>query len=338
MVWCGSILGTTQAGDRREKEEAMASSEKHLRKALATGRRLARERLEARDEALEKRRTRMAAAAARLAVAPEMPERLVRAAGGRASAGTLIAEGDSWFHYPGNDIVDALADDYGYEVESVAHRGDRLEDMAYSRQQFDRFIRTVEKLARRGDVPRAVLLSGGGNDIAGDEFELLLDHALSPRPGLNEEVVGGIIDRRLHHAYVTLLTAITLLCERRFGRKIPVLLHGYAHAIPDGRGYKGGWGPLPGPWLRPGFRRKGFPDDPLDKRSAVVKKLIDRFNRMLIDTAGLEGFDHVRYLDLRPHLPSGADWEAWWANELHPTRKGFDAVTKVFADALDALP
>ncbi len=309
-----------------------------MRKAVAAGRRLAREGLKAREEALKRRRAMAQEVEAGLALPQLMPARLVRAAGGDVRAGTLVAEGDSWFHYPGKDILDALEDDHGYDVESVAHRGDRLEDMAYSRKQFDRLARVVEKLARRGIVPRAVLLSGGGNDIAGDEFALLLDHALSPRPGLNEEVVSGIIDRRLHHAYVTLLTAITMLCKRRFGRKIPILLHGYAHAVPDGRGYWGGWGPLPGPWLRPGFRRKGFPDEPLSKRTAMVKKLIDRFNKMLIATTKLDDFEHVGHVNLRPVLPNDETWEDWWANELHPTRKGFDAVTKVFADALAALP
>ena len=49
--------------------------------------------------------------------------------------------------------------------------------------------RAIEKLVRRGELPRAILLSGGGNDVAGDEFVMLLEHARSAAPGLNEDVI-----------------------------------------------------------------------------------------------------------------------------------------------------
>ena len=44
----------------------------------------------------------------------------------------LVAEGDSWFDYPWQDVLRMLEDRHGYDVESVAHKGDRIEDMAYS--------------------------------------------------------------------------------------------------------------------------------------------------------------------------------------------------------------
>ena len=42
--------------------------------------------------------------------------------------------------------------------------------MAYGGSQLDELTRRLEKLLRQGIVPRAILLSGGGNDVAGDEF------------------------------------------------------------------------------------------------------------------------------------------------------------------------
>ena len=51
-----------------------------------------------------------------------------------------IAEGDSWFDYPFHDVLSDLEDSYGFDVESVAHMGDTVEDMAYSDGQLDDFL------------------------------------------------------------------------------------------------------------------------------------------------------------------------------------------------------
>ena len=76
-----------------------------------------------------------------------------------------------------------LEDDFAFRVESVAHMGDTLESMTYDESQFAAFERKLEHLQRDNRTPRAILLSGGGNDIAGDEFAVLLNHAvLGPAP------------------------------------------------------------------------------------------------------------------------------------------------------------
>jgi lysophospholipase L1-like esterase len=254
---------------------------------------------------------------------------IAKAAVTSASAGVLIAEGDSWFDYPLHDVLNDLEDIYGFDVESVAHKGDTVEDMAYSGGQLDDFARRVEKVLRTGVKPRAILLSGGGNDVAGDEFAILLNHASSSIAGLNQSIVAGVIDERMHDAYVTIMSAITAICQSQIGEPIPIVVHGYDYPVPDGRGFLGGWGPLPGPWLEPGFRRKGY--EAMASRRPIVVTLIDRLNEMLGRLAGTPPFAHVRYLDLRQTLSTGSNYKDWWANELHPTARGFEAVTKKFA-------
>jgi len=108
----------------------------------------------------------------------------------RNSTGTLVAEGDSWFDYPFYDVLKLLDDDYGYEIYSVAHKGDAVEIMAYDGGQLDEFARCLEQVLRSGTVPKAVLLSGGGNDVAGDAFAMLINHKRSPVPGLG--LVSGV--------------------------------------------------------------------------------------------------------------------------------------------------
>ena len=306
----------------------MAVKKRAINGPRKVGQSLAKEALARRKQAEKKR-------AAALRVLPKVAKKSVAANSVRAglSAGILIAEGDSWFDYPFNDVLKALEDDYGYDIETVAKAGDRVEDMAYSGGQLDEFVRRIEKLLRRGDVPQAILLSGGGNDIAGEvEFSMLINHAASSINGLNASVVDGVIDQRLYDAYATILTAVTTVCQRTIGHSVPILVHGYDYAVPDGRGVLGGWWRLPGPWLEPGFRQKGYTQMAIRKQ--IIKSLIDRFNIMLARVAKHPEFAHVRYVDLRQTLSTETNYKDDWANELHPTGLGFDAVAKKFAALL----
>lgn len=308
-----------------------------MQEAIARGKAQATEVLAFRDEELQAREQALVARAEAsvLDVAVESASVLsverVEAMGPPA-AGVLVAEGDSWFDYPMNNVLRLLEDRHGYEVESVASNGDRVEDMAYSDGQLEKFTRLLEKLIRRGDVPRAILLSGGGNDVAGDEFAILLNHAFSARPGLNENVVKGVIDERIQLAYAHIIAAVDEVCEKRLGRRLPVLVHGYDYPVPDGRGFWGGGWVLPGPWLEPGFRAKQYDD--MERRKEILRTLIDRFNEMLSRLPTMPELSHVRYIDLRGTLSSGADYRQWWANELHPTGPGFLKVAQRFADAI----
>jgi lysophospholipase L1-like esterase len=252
-----------------------------------------------------------------------------------ASAGLLVAEGDSWFDYPFFDVVEELEEGFGYEVESVAHKGDTLEEMTYDPNQLDKLARKLAKLKEARRTPLAVLLSAGGNDIAGEDFAVLLNHRRSGLSALNAQVVEGLVGERLRVALLQLLGAVTHLCERTFGAPLPIVLHGYDYPVPDGRGYLGGFWVLPGPWLEPGFRRKGFTD--LQERCDVMVALIDRYNRVLAGLAGGPGLAHVRHVDLRGTLSNalaGAAYKKSWGDELHPTERGFRAVAERFHRAL----
>jgi hypothetical protein len=266
----------------------------------------------------------------------------VRAKAAAGAQGVVVAEGDSWFDYPFHDVLEILEDDFNFRVESVAHRGDNVEDMAYDPGQLKKLVRAFEHLGDDGRIPRAILLSGGGNDIAGDEFAVLLNHAASTLEPLNENVVKGVVDERLRFAVASLIGSVTELSRQHFGRVVPVLIHGYDNPVPDGRGFLGGFFILPGPWLKPGFSQKGYED--LQQCTDIMARLIARFNAMLSSIAGASGFEHVTYLDLRKldtdgshnRLPSA--YRQFWANELHPTKPGFQGVARKFAETILGLP
>jgi hypothetical protein len=248
--------------------------------------------------------------------------------------GLLIAEGDSWFDYPFFDTLERLEDAFGYEIESVAHKGDTVEGMAYDASQTQTLARMFDKLGQRGAQPRAILLSGGGNDIAGDELAILLNHASSGLPPINESIVQGVIDVRLKTALITVISGVTALSKHYFDRAVPVLIHGYARPVPDGRGYLGGGWILPGPWLKPGFTQKGYAD--LKGNCGLIGTLIDRFNAMLQTIPSTPGLGHVTYLDLRPVLATdpGGPYKKMWNDELHPTKPGFELVAGAFHKAI----
>jgi lysophospholipase L1-like esterase len=302
---------------RASSKRSSPSSDKTVRLALDHGR-VQAERV---IRAQEKRRRAVMRA-------PTLPQ------------GLLIAEGDSWFDYPLVDVLDELEDTFGYGVESVAHKGDTVEEMAYDASQLAGLVRKFQKLSDDERTPRAILLSGGGNDVAGDEFAVLLNHKQSGLTALNDWVVKGILEERLLFAVVSLASQVTELSKRYFdGRVTPVFLHGYDYPVPDGRGYLSGFWVLPGPWLEPGFRQKGY--EVLAQRCEIMVDLIDRFNAVLKDIPAHPGLGHVRYVDLRGTLSNelaGNRYKQWWANELHPTEGGYRAVAGKFHTAISTVP
>ncbi|MEO8507772.1 MAG: hypothetical protein ABI593_09095 [Betaproteobacteria bacterium] len=270
---------------------------------------------------------------ARKTVAKKAAAKTGAAAATSGSRGVLVAEGDSWFDYPFYDVLQKLDDDHGWDIEHVAHRGDSVESMAYDGGQLDDFVRAIERVVRRGQSPHAILVSGGGNDVAGDAFAMLLNHRSSPMFGLNAAVVEGVLATRVRVAYTTVLAAVTATCDTLLGTRVPILLHGYDYPVPDGRGVLGGWGWLPGPWLEPGFREKGYDD--LAERIGIARDLIDRFYAMLAAVVATPAFGHVQLIDLRNTLSTdltNSRYRDWWGNEMHPTRQGFGRV----ADRFDA--
>jgi len=307
----------------------------NLRGAIAGGKNAAEDVIAFRAKQRRKRATLEKALPVRRRAPVRAPTKARALFGTKKTVGVLIAEGDSWFDYPMQDVLRLLEDDYLYDVESVAHKGDCVEDMAHAEGQFEEFARRLEKLLRDSKVPKAILLSGGGNDIAGDEFALLLNHAASSLPPLNEDIVRGVVDVRLKEAYASIISGLTTIAKSFLGKTIPIIAHGYDYPVPDGRGFLGGWWKLPGPWLQPGFRRKGHSD--IGKNTELMVKLIDRFNEMLISVSSLPQFAHVHYLDLRGTLKRDATYKKFWANELHPNAAGFDLVTKKFADVIAKL-
>ena len=242
----------------------------------------------------------------------------------------IVAEGDSWFDYPpGLDILDQLKRSHKYEIYKVAEAGDTIENMAWGTEYRRNFSikppqlqETLDAIRRHG--PRAVLLSGGGNDIAGDEFEAFLNHQDSDLPVLRQGYVDCVIQDYFQSAYQHILDEIWDIDP-----SIHVFGHGYAHPVPDGRGvinFPFGFRFI-GPWLRPALTKKRILD--ASQAKSVVQQMIDRVNDML------EALDarnpNFHYIDLRPYINDDD-----WVNELHLSNRAYQVVADCFHLSIQA--
>ena len=251
--------------------------------------------------------------------------------------GVLFAEGDSWFDYPGSNVLESLEWHFDFDVESVAHNGDTLEEIVYDKRQVAKMISRLRKLEQKGQRPRAILVSGGGNDLAGDELGVVLNHRDSGLEPLNRGIADAL-NARLRVAWLTYIGLLTNLSQEIFGGDpIPILIHGYDYPVPDGRGVFGGFWLLPGPWLRPAFRRKGYPaEGDLELERTVMRDLIDLYNTMVRDVG--DQVPHVHYVEIPGTLSNApADYRDFWRDELHPTNRGFRLVAARFNEVIQSV-
>lgn len=293
-----------------------------LLQSLELGRQRAARTLARQRKAAQRRRKRPAPGVERAALAR---------AWALAPAGLLMIQGDSWFDYGRNDISDLLRDVYGYEIDGEAKHGARIVSLADDAQKLDALCDRIATQYGSGKTPKAILLSGGGNDIA-DNFLAYLNLKNSPLSGWNPTMVDQFVNVTLKQAFSRIISHLDTYCTKLLPHAVSILVHGYSHPVPDGRGI---WIGDPG-WLRPGFEQQGYLNQ--QERTDLAAQFIDKFNAMLSRLRADTGVDSVVYVDVRSALSSGRDWKRWWENELHPTDEvGFPAVTKVFADKIGSL-
>jgi hypothetical protein len=242
----------------------------------------------------------------------------------------LVAEGDSWFDYlPGTDIIDCLRKHHGYSIKNYARAGDTLENMIYGAEidrKFQRVEPTIERVLQRIDKlkPQVFLFSGGGNDIAGEEFESFLNHNNSGLPALRETYINNMINVVFKKYFEDLIHRVTAVSP-----ETNIVVHGYGNTVPTGVGVNVLFFRFAGPWLRPALAKKGI-FDPQKQRKAV-ETMIDAFNDMLsqLDRS------HPRFfhVDLRGMIDADNDW----VNELHLKNSAFARAADLIHEKIQEL-
>jgi hypothetical protein len=237
----------------------------------------------------------------------------------------MLAHGDSWFDYPlnGNGIslsdTDVIAQlgsmgNINPVIQNVSHYGDATTaEMSWPKQE--RMIQSLQDAANWvNGAPDAILFSGGGDDIAGDQFCIFLNYASNGAPGLDpirfQEALGTV-----RGSYQDLF-----LFRDRNAPNVPIFGHCYDFPIPNGIH------PIcAGPWLQPSLTFAGWD---VTQGTAIVHQALTDFRAMLLGLAANAANKFI-LVDTQGTLgPSD------WANELHPSPEGFKKIAAKFVDAL----
>ena len=168
----------------------------------------------------------------------------------------LVAHGDSWFNYPVSydahpftDITVWLKEKFlpkGTKILVLAHFGDAMQD-SFGTTKRNLLIKALQ--AGKAD---AILFSGGGNDIIGENFHLYLNNAAdvgnNAALAVNEAALQTIL------AFITTYYRELVAIRDTYAPGIPIFLHGYDFARPTNQGVMGC---LVGPWLYPALHARG---------------------------------------------------------------------------------
>lgn len=149
---------------------------------------------------------------------------------------------------------------------------------------------------------------------------------------LNRQAVRQFVHVQLLGYLNTVLTNLVDVT----GGSVPILVHGYDHPIPDGKGF--GIGPMNIRWLDP----VNDPERYWPKQGAeIMLLLIDELNDMIINAAKPFAAHGARHLSLTGALAqqpgySLSNYRTRWLNELHPTQLGYDVLAAVADTAIAA--
>lgn len=236
--------------------------------------------------------------------------------------------GDSWFWYPrGNLAVEIGAAMAEHQFVVAGTNGANAGDWGSKLRRSTDF--TFKMYAK--DV-KALILSGGGNEIAGeDDFLAILAEPEQCRNAttVNECYEAGQPDGTL--ARIAAAYRAVILKFRAYNQAGTVFTHNYDHCWPTGKGFFG-----PGDWLKVPMERAEVPKE---LRRDLFKDLLRRLYEVQQQLAKDPGLMPMVPIATAGTMP---DKESMWANEIHPTPKGFrllarEAVVPAVQNAMAAL-
>jgi len=241
----------------------------------------------------------------------------------------IFAEGDSWFDYPvpffGGGIIPRLEERLGVPILNLAKAGDEVRYMLGVEERT--LLAEMFRIGCPAGGPWDVLLfSGGGNDIVDNPMALWVkdfDPNLPPAAHMHPTRFATAL-QLVRSGYEDLIAM-----RDRLSPTTQLVFQGYDFALPDGRGIC-----HLGPWLKPTFDLRGFPNADMSAAKAVVRAMLEEFAKMLNDLTTAPNVQNVTFINGQGTLlPQKSSWH----NELHPSRSGFEAFANLFHARLKAM-
>jgi hypothetical protein len=246
-----------------------------------------------------------------------------------ASPLDLLAIGDSWSDYPINDYgvpwvnqdivaqLKTIGDPSPVILSRALHGSPMTTTIGLNNQK--QYVIDIEDSTQWiSSKPDAILLSGGGDDVVGDQFIIYLDY------------FGGNLSNRIQGVIASVEASYQALFQFRdlHAPNTPILGHCYDYAIPNGVGVV-----FQGPWLKPSldFSRYSYTDG-----LTIVSDTIDRLYAMLNGLASVKK-NNFFLVDTRGTLTRDTLQPLGWANEIHPYSAGFLALANKFVPVLRTM-
>lgn len=233
--------------------------------------------------------------------------------------------GDSWFQYPfePKDLAKQIPRLFKSSLffnHSVAGRASA---------QWKRGLGRVQNLIRKYDFD-AILLSGGGNDVVGEELKEFVKKEDELQTGgridwggpvpevVRKHLRLDIFDKSLGFAMADLSLVVKL--RDRFSPRSFIYVHTYDQIFPDGRGFRG----VGKAWVQPALKSVGL-TDPGHQRELtnwLLAQFARRLEKLVNDNNSRN--DTMRLVNSLGTLTKPAQWE----NEIHPTDAGFRKIAE----------
>jgi Dyp-type peroxidase family len=252
----------------------------------------------------------------------------------QVSKGNLCAWGDSWVTNMG--VKDALINDCGYQwninadsVSNFCSPGAWIQDMAKSCDQNQGFLKYLKDTVAKEPLPKAIILSGGGNDSIRGVLSILSNPKGSSQT-INQPQLDSHLDKKIIPSYEEIIKGIEIVIANK---KIPIVIHGYDFAIPF-TSKNGLINLYSKEWLRKPLLSELKYDR--DEGAKIMEELLQQLNTKLRELASRHP-DNVVYVDLKKTLEPKWDDErvAAWRDNMHPNEKGKLALAKKIASAID---
>ena len=232
-----------------------------------------------------------------------------------------VGIGDSWGAYIRDTVgvgqgglFDAIGQVSGVTILNCADAGDSSEQTS-----------GLKRLSRfRPMLPgcQIIFVSTGGDDIAGDQFRILI----RPRSSCGGDVSKAMYGDRLL-AFLAVISADLeeIMAERdTYCPDAWIVTHEYDRVVPSQSGQGVLW---LGPWMSPGFHDRGW-DDPTE-RCQIANGILAAYSSNLQSMA--KSSRHWIHVPTQGTCAQvfGGDGSNGWANEMHLNAAGFNALAQV---------